>query len=69
MNGFYDEITLRKEGFTDLTIRKVYGGYEMLTYTRRDGTKVWTKITFTDEQVEKQIEMYRVKEEIKNVHD
>lgn len=62
MSDFYEEITLRKSGFTDLTLRKVYGGgYEMLTHTRRDGTKIWTKITFTDEEIEKQTEMYQVK--------
>ena len=61
------EIVLRKEGFKDLTLRKVslLDGpvyYELLSYIYNRGDKRWAKLTMSNPLIEQHIEKYKYKE-------
>jgi len=61
-----EKIVLVREGFNPLTLRKViYTNetyfYEMLCYTRRDGSGRYEKINLPIEDIENQINVYKEK--------
>jgi MinD superfamily P-loop ATPase len=51
-----DEITLYREGWQPITIRRNGEGYEMQMYVDHYGGKRWQKIPFSNEVVEAQVE-------------
>lgn len=55
-----EKVTLRREGFQPMTIRRNGDEYEYLSYTDRYGHETWSPITgFTNEQIESQIVSWR----------
>jgi hypothetical protein len=61
-----EHIVLCRDGFCDLTIRRWNyedgtHSYDMLCYTYRNGDTRWQKINLSNEEIEKQIKLYKRK--------
>lgn len=55
-----EKVTLSREGFKDLIVRKDEDGYSILEYVDHYGGERWGKVPFSDEQVQSQIGKYHV---------
>jgi hypothetical protein len=55
-----NEVTLHREGWQPITIRKNGEGYEMLMYVDHYGGKRWKKIPFLNEVIESQMSQAQV---------
>ena len=55
-----NEVTLHREGWKSITIRKNGEGYEMLMYVDHYGGNRWQKIPFSNEVIESQMSQAQV---------
>lgn len=55
-----ERFLLRKEGFPDIHLRRIYNKWEMLAHKYRNGDTRWLKLNMPEELIQMNIEMYGV---------
>jgi hypothetical protein len=55
---FVERYTLKKDGFPDVKIRRIYDDWEMLTNVSANADEHWVKINLTEEQIQDNIKKY-----------
>jgi hypothetical protein len=55
-----ERYTLRKTGFLDVKIRKIFGKWEMLAHKYSNGDERWTSLNYDEKNIIEHIEKYGV---------
>jgi len=59
---YVERHTLRREGFADIRIRKIYGKWEYLVNISANFDETWDELPHTEEQIMKNIAEYGIEE-------